>query len=86
MSTKQWFQVEVGNEIVMYLLLSFISNLDFKSLFVPIEANLGRIYYKGELKPENQVWVIWKNTKAWFTRVKQAQHPRFTRVKQAQEQ
>ena len=33
-STKQWLQVEVGNEIVMHLLLSFISNLDFKQLVV----------------------------------------------------
>ena len=33
MPTKQLSQVEVGNDIVMYFLLSFISNLDFKSLF-----------------------------------------------------
>ena len=44
MLTKQWLQVEVVNEIVMRLLLSFISNLDFKPLFVPIEANLGSVY------------------------------------------
>ena len=46
MSTKQWLQVEaVGNEIVMHLLLSFISSLDFKQLSVPIEANLGSAYF-----------------------------------------
>ena len=44
MPGKQWLQVEVGNEIVMPLLLSFISNLDFKPLFVPIEANSGSVY------------------------------------------
>ena len=45
MSTKQWLQVEVDNEIVMYLLsLSFISNLDFKPLFA-LDANSGiRVY------------------------------------------
>ena len=40
MLTKQWLQVEVDNEIVMHFLLSFISNLDFKPLFLPIEGNL----------------------------------------------
>ena len=44
MPTKQWLQVEVGNEIVMYLLLSFISSLDFKPLFLPIDENSGRVY------------------------------------------
>ena len=44
MPSKQWLQVEVGNEIVMYLLLSFVSNLDFKPLFVPSEGNLGSVY------------------------------------------
>ena len=44
MPTKQWLQVEVGSEIVMHFLLSFISNLDFKALFVPIEANSGSVY------------------------------------------
>ena len=44
MPTKQWLQVEVDNEIVMYLLLSFISNLDFKPLFVPMEAISGSVY------------------------------------------
>ena len=44
MPTKQWLQVEVGDEIVM--LLSLISNLDFKPLFVPIEANSGSVYSK----------------------------------------
>ena len=39
MPTKQGLQVEVDNEIVMYFLLSLVSNLDFKPLFVPIEAN-----------------------------------------------
>ena len=33
MPTKQWPQVEVGNEI------------NSKSLFVPIEANSGSVYY-----------------------------------------
>ena len=37
-STKQWLQVEVGNEIVMHFLLSLISSLDFKQLFVPIDT------------------------------------------------
>ena len=41
---KQWLQVEVDNEIVMYLLLSFISNLDFKPLSVPMEAISGSVY------------------------------------------
>ena len=37
--TKQWLQVEVGNEIVMHFLLSqFIPSLDFKPLFVPIDT------------------------------------------------
>ena len=46
MSTKQWLQVEaVGNEIVMHLLLSFISSLHFKPLSVPIEANSGSVYF-----------------------------------------
>ena len=44
MPTKQWLQVEAGNEIVMYLLLSFISSLDFKLLFVHNEANSGSVY------------------------------------------
>ena len=44
MPTKQWLQVEAGNEIVMYLLLSFISSLDFKPLFVHNEANSGSVY------------------------------------------
>ena len=34
----------IGNDIVMHLQLSFISNLDFKPLFVPIEANLGSVH------------------------------------------
>lgn len=29
----------LGNEIIIYLLLSFIPNLDFKTLVVPIEAH-----------------------------------------------
>ena len=41
---KQWFQVEVGNEIVMHFLLSLISIfhrsfIDFKPLFVPIDSS-----------------------------------------------
>ena len=40
-----WLQVEVDNEIVINFLLSFISSLDFKPLFLPIEANSGSIYY-----------------------------------------
>ena len=41
---KQWFQVEVGNEIVMYFLLSLISIfhrffIDFKPLFVPFDSS-----------------------------------------------
>ena len=39
MSTKQWLQIEVGNEIAMHFLLFLISRLGFKLLFVPIEAN-----------------------------------------------
>ena len=46
MPSKQRLQIEVGNEIVMHILLSFISNLDFKPLFVPIEANSGSVYSK----------------------------------------
>ena len=34
MPTKQWLQVEVDDEIVMYLLLSLISNLDYKPFSV----------------------------------------------------
>ena len=49
MPTKQWLQVEVDNEIVMYLLLSFISNLDFKP-FLPIEATSETVYYRGHCK------------------------------------
>ena len=45
MPMKQWSQVEVVNEIVMYFLLSFISNLDSKPLFMPIEANSGSSVY-----------------------------------------
>ena len=30
MPTKQWLQVQIGNEIVIHFLLSFISRLDFK--------------------------------------------------------
>ena len=37
--------IEVVNEIVMHFLLSLISNLDFKPLFVPIEANLGSDWF-----------------------------------------
>ena len=44
MPTKQWLHVEVGNEIVMYLLLSLIPSLDFKPLFVSIEANSGSVF------------------------------------------
>ena len=43
MPTKKWFPYEVGNEIVMKFLLSFISSLDFKP-FVPIEANSRSVY------------------------------------------
>ena len=50
MPMKQWSQVEVGNEIVMYFLLThFISSLDFKPLFVPIEANSGSVYIDYEI-------------------------------------
>ena len=38
-----WFQIEVGNEIVIHFLLSLISSLDFMPLFVPIEANSGSV-------------------------------------------
>ena len=44
MPTKQWFQVEVGNDNVMHFLFSFISNLDLKALFVPVGANSGSVY------------------------------------------
>ena len=40
----QWSQVEVGNEIAMHFLLTFVSSLDSKPLFVPIEANLGLFF------------------------------------------
>ena len=43
MPTKQWLQVEVDNEIVMHFLLSFISNLDFKPLFVPILKHIREV-------------------------------------------
>ena len=43
MPTKQWLQIEAGNEIVMYFLYSYISSLDFKSLFVAIEGNPGSV-------------------------------------------
>ena len=45
MPTKQWLQVEVGNEIVMHFLLSLISDIDFKPLVVPIETNSGSVYW-----------------------------------------
>ena len=61
MSTKQWLQVEVLNEIVMYLLLSLISNLDFKLLFMPIEASSGSVYWskfrKCLLKQVREVYI-----------------------------
>ena len=44
MPTKQWLLVEVDNEIVMHLLPSFISNFDFKPLFVPIKVSIFRYY------------------------------------------
>ena len=44
MTTKQWFPIEIGNEIVRNFLLSLISSLDFKPLFVPIEANSRCVY------------------------------------------
>ena len=45
MPIKQWLQVEVGDEIIMHLEFSLISHiLDFKPLFVRIEANLGSVY------------------------------------------
>ena len=44
MSREQWFQIEVTNEAVMLFLLSFISSLDFKPLFVPTEVNLRSVY------------------------------------------
>ena len=47
MSTKQWLQVDVDNDLVMHLLLSFISSLDLKPLYVPIEADLGSVYCLG---------------------------------------
>ena len=42
--TKQWFPIEVGNEI--HLLLSLIFSLDFKPLLVPIEANSRSVYIR----------------------------------------
>ena len=50
MPAKQWFRIEVDNEIVMHLLLSFISGLDFKPLFLPIEATSETVYYRGHCK------------------------------------
>ena len=44
MPTKQWLQAEADNEIVIRLLLSFISSFDFKPLLVPIEENSGSVY------------------------------------------
>ena len=44
--TKQWLQVKLGNEIVIHFLLSFISSLDFKPSFVPIEANSGSVHLR----------------------------------------
>ena len=46
MPTKLWLEVKVDNDIVMDLLLSFISRShDFKPLFVPVEANSGYFQY-----------------------------------------
>ena len=46
MSRKQWFQVEVGNDIVMQFLFFFIPSLEFKQLFMPIEANSESVYLR----------------------------------------
>ena len=46
MPTKQQLQVEIRNELVIHLLLSLISNLHFKPLLVPIEANSGSVYWQ----------------------------------------
>jgi hypothetical protein len=40
---KQWFQVEVGVDVVIHLLRFFYSNLDLEPLVVT-EANLGKVY------------------------------------------
>ena len=52
MPTKQWLQLKVGSEIVMHLLLSLVSNLYFKPLFMPIEGNLESVYFKSLIKYE----------------------------------
>ena len=45
MPTKQWLQVEVNNEIVIIsMFLSILCSLDFKWLFVSIEAISRSIY------------------------------------------
>ena len=41
---KQWFQIDVSNEIVMHFMLSLIPSLIYNALFVPIEANSGSVY------------------------------------------
>ena len=47
-STKQWLQVEIGNENLWhrnaFTVIFHIYNLDFKPLFVPIEANSGSVF------------------------------------------
>ena len=66
MPTKQWLQVKVVNEIVMHLLLSFISSLDFKPLFVPIEANLGEKQLKLNLFNVNtRMEVVAQSSEPW---------------------
>ena len=52
MTSKQWFQIEVGSELAMHF---FISSLDFKLWFVPIEANSESVYkmlFRNENTPQ----------------------------------
>ena len=40
MPTKQWFQGEVGNEIVMHFLLSFIPNLNTSQIYFNVHKTM----------------------------------------------
>ena len=40
MPTKQWLQVEVDNEIVIHLLLSFISNLNTSQIYFKVHKTM----------------------------------------------
>ena len=53
MPTKQWLPIEVGNEIVMHFLLSFISSLDFKSICKATIINKGNFCLIGQFKSQD---------------------------------